>query len=144
MREIQTEMMINAPIEKIWTSLIDFSSYSTWNPFIRHIQGNPAVNEQLTITIKPPNKKPMIFRPKILSLAPYELTWMGHLWLPGIFDGIHRFALLPNADNTVRFMHSEKFSGFLHIPIFSLIAESTKKGFENMNMALKKRAESSS
>lgn len=41
MREIRTEIIIAAPIEKIWAILINFSSYPRWNPFIRNIEGNP-------------------------------------------------------------------------------------------------------
>ena len=39
MREIKTEILIKAPIEKIWAVLVDFSNYSEWNPFIRKIEG---------------------------------------------------------------------------------------------------------
>lgn len=127
MREIQTEIIINAPIEKAWSILTDFSSYPTWNPFIRSISGIPRMNEKLTVTIAPPNKKSMTFRPKILSLSKHELIWEGKLGITGIFDGVHRFLLLPLSNNTIKFIHSEKFSGLFHIPIFNLINESTKE-----------------
>ena len=141
-REIRTEIIINAPIEKIWSILTDFESYSVWNPFIQSIEGRPNINERLVVTIYPPNKKPMTFRPKIISISNYELTWIGNLLLPGIFDGEHHFALIPISDDNTKFLHSEKFSGLLCSPIFGLIGETTKVGFENMNMAFKKQSES--
>jgi len=142
MREIKTEIIINASIEKIWSTLIDFESYSLWNPFIRHIEGKAELNERLAVTIQPPNKKSMVFRPKILSISKYKLIWMGNLLIPGLFDGTHHFALVPTLGEGVKFLHSENFSGLLHRPIFKLMGETTKIGFENMNIALKRQCES--
>lgn len=141
MKEIKTEILINAPIEKIWTTLLDFQSYPTWNSFLRKIEGKPQVGSQLSVTIEPPLKKPMLFKPKVLAASPYEFKWQGNLLLPGIFDGTHRFALERVTDNKTKFIHSEIFTGIFHGPIFNLIANVTQAGFENMNMNLKNYCE---
>jgi hypothetical protein len=138
---IETEIIIDAPIDKIWSILIDFPSYPNWNPFIRAIDGKLQMNEQLTVTIQSSNTKTMRFYPRIITLSEYELIWRGKLGVQGIFDGAHRFKLLP-LDKKVKFIHSEVFTGLLHVPIFNLIGESTKNGFDNMNKVLKNRCES--
>jgi uncharacterized protein YndB with AHSA1/START domain len=43
MKHIKTEILINAPIEKIWAVLTDVSYYSSWNPFITKIDGDAEV-----------------------------------------------------------------------------------------------------
>lgn len=142
MREIITEIIIDADIEKIWSVLLDFKSYSIWNPFIRSIEGTNKEGEEIKVTIQPLNKKPMIFKPHILSISKYEFIWLGKAWnMFNIFCGEHRFLLQPINSKQVKLIHSEIFSGLLHIPIFSLIYQSTKSGFINMNEALKKRCE---
>lgn len=141
MKEIKTEIAINAPIEKIWAVLMDFSAYSTWNPFIRKIMGKAGINEKLAVTIEPPGKKAMTFYPKIVALSEFQFKWVGNLGWPGIFDGTHQFLLIKQTDNQTRLIHSEIFSGILHAPIFKLINHSTHAGFINMNNALKDRCE---
>lgn len=144
MKEIKTEIFIQAPIEKIWSILLDFSAYSAWNPFIRQIDGQSQIDQQLTVTIQPPpGKKLMQFKPRILSMSNYELRWLGTIWRPGIFDGVHSFKLEQSLNNKVKFVHSEKFSGLIHKPLFAMIGKSTEAGFISMNQALKERAEAS-
>jgi hypothetical protein len=141
MRNIKTEILIKAPIEKVWSALTDFSNYSTWNPFIRKIEGTFQKDAKLEITIQPAGQKSMIFRPQIININTYQFEWLGQLGIPGIFDGQHRFELQPNSNEEVRFLHSENFSGLLSTPIFYLMNKSAKAGFEEMNQALKIRCE---
>ena len=144
MQEIQTEIFINAPIEKVWAVLTDLHAYSAWNPFICKVEGNLQLDSPLTVTVQPAGQKPMSFRSKIDSLGEYEFSWLGGVGIPGIFKGLHRFKLEKNANNQVKFIHSERFSGILHWPILYMIGKSTREGFVNMNQALKERCETES
>ena len=141
MKSIKTEILIKAPIEKIWSVLTDFSQYAEWNPFIRKIEGVFQKDARLAITIHPPGQKPMNFRPQIVTMKPHHFEWLGGLGMPGIFDGQHSFELQPHSDGQIKFLHSENFSGLLSTPIFYLIGKSTKEGFEEMNRALQIRCE---
>ena len=142
MKVIKTEIMVDATIDQVWPVLTNFPAYSQWNPFIRGIEGRLAIGERLKVTIQPPQQKAMMFRPKIIALSPYEeLAWKGSLFVPGIFDGVHRFILKKTADNKTLFTHTECFSGLLQIPLFCLIGKSTEQGFQLMNQLLKDRCE---
>lgn len=84
----------------------------------------------------------MTFRPCVLVAdAGRELRWLGRLLLPGIFDGEHSFLIQPLASGKVLLRQSELFSGVL-VPLFrGSLDRDTKRGFEEMNLALKARAE---
>ena len=41
MKEVFSEIDIQAPAERVWQVLTDFASYPEWNPFIRRINGEP-------------------------------------------------------------------------------------------------------
>jgi Polyketide cyclase / dehydrase and lipid transport len=43
MKEIHTEIEINAPGESVWRALTDFAAYPEWNPFIRRVEGERFV-----------------------------------------------------------------------------------------------------
>jgi hypothetical protein len=66
--------------------------------------------------------------------------WLGRLVMPLLFDGRHRFELVPNGDGT-RLIHTEHFTGLLVPLLKKSLDTKTVAGFEAMNTALKARAE---
>jgi len=141
MKEIRTEIKINAPAEKVWNVLSDFEAYPEWNPFVKYIKGTVAVNNKIETHIAPPGANAMTFKPRVLKFdTNKELRWLGHLLIPGLFDGEHIFELMANG-NTTTFVQREEFRGIL-IPLFKKMLDvNTRQGFEAMNKALKERAE---
>jgi hypothetical protein len=85
----------------------------------------------------------MLFCPTVLVAEPNrELRWLGHLLLPGIFDGEHSFVVEPLGEGHVRFIQRERFKGLL-VPFLSKMLDGDiSRGFNEMNRALKLRAES--
>lgn len=142
MLEIVTEIETSASAAGIWSILTDFQSYPEWNPFIRKIEGEPAEGERLVVSIKPPDRRAMTFRPWILAcLENRELRWRGRLLAPGILDGEHFFRIETGTPGATRFIHGETFSGIL-VPLLRRGLEGgTRSGFIAMNQALKSRAE---
>ena len=141
MKQIKTEILINAPIEKIWAVLTNVTYYPSWNPFITNIDGDTAANKKIKVTVKPAGQKPMTFKAHVITKTNYEFVWLGGLAIPGIFNGRHQLCLEAVAPNVVKLIHNEVFSGVLSGLIFAWIGKSTKEGFNNMNQALKQRCE---
>jgi hypothetical protein len=141
MRELRTEIEIDATPERVWQVLTNFDAYREWNPFIRSIEGEPEVGSRLSVRIEPPGARGMTFKPTVRAVDPArELRWLGHLFVPGLFDGEHRLALEPLGGGRSRFVQSERFNGLL-IGLFTKTLAATELGFEQMNQALKRRAE---
>jgi hypothetical protein len=142
MKQLHTQIEIDAPAERVWELLTDFASYPEWNPFIHHISGLLAPGERVQVRLEPPGGRAMTFKPKVLNAEPdRELRWLGHLLVPGLFDGEHSFTIEPLDVNRVRFIQRETFKGLL-VPLFARSLETnTQRGFEEMNRALKERAE---
>jgi hypothetical protein len=140
-RRIETEIEINAPAARVWALLTDFDGMGSWNPFIRSISGTLAQGARLSVRIVPPGKSGMRFKPTVISVRPErELRWLGHLFVPGIFDGEHYFLLEPIGEQRTRLTQGEKFSGVL-LGLLSGTLSATKAGFQAMNMAVKLQAE---
>ena len=143
MKEIYTEIEINASAEKVWRVLTDFAAYPMWNPFVRHVEGDVSVGSHPQVYIEPSGGNGMLFRPTVLVAEPNrELRWLGHLWLPGLFDGEHSFSIKPLGEGHVRFVQRERFKGLLLPFLSKMLDGDIQRGFEEMNRALKLRAES--
>lgn len=142
MKELRSEIEINSPAERVWMLLTDFDSFPQWNPFIRRASGNIQVGERLEVNIQPPGARGMSFKPRVLKAEQdRELRWLGHLMIPGLFDGEHIFTIESLASDRVRFIQREIFSGLLVPLLARRLDAGTLRGFEEMNLALKVRAE---
>ena len=143
MKIIQTEIEINAPVATVWRHLIDFSVYPQWNPFITSAEGDPEADARLKITVVPQGGKPMTFRPVVTRFYPEsELRWVGRLGgLSFLFEGEHYFRLEAVGEGVTHFAQSEEFRGVLVPFVWKSMSKGTRAGFEEMNLALKKRSE---
>jgi hypothetical protein len=142
MKELHSRIEINASEERVWEILTDFASYPQWNPFIRRISGDLEVGERLEVRLEPPDSRGITLRPTVLSAEPNrQLRWVGHLLVPGLFDGEHSLATEPLEQNRVRFVQHEVFKGVLVRLLARSLDTNTLRGFEEMNEALKERAE---
>ena len=142
MKELRTEIEIQASNQRVWQLLTDFASFPQWNPFIRQANGEVKVGAGLVIHLQPSGASGMTFKPNVLKVEPnHELRWLGRLLMPGLFDGEHTFTIETLAANRVRFTQREVFTGLL-VPLFARsLNTDTRRGFEEMNQALKSRAE---
>lgn len=142
MKELCSEIEIQATDEKVWEILTDFASFPEWNPFMRRAVGEPKKGAKLQVHIQPSGASGMTFRPTVLKAEPKrELRWIGRLLMPGLFDGEHILTIERLAENRVRFVQREIFTGIL-VPLFARgLDTDTRRGFEEMNRALKERAE---
>jgi hypothetical protein len=141
MREISTQVDIDATPQRVWEVLTDFPRYAQWNPFIREAVGEARAGTTLALRMFPAKGRPMSFKPRVLAAREgAELRWLGRFILPGIFDGEHQFTLGPH-DGGTRVVQSEKFSGLL-VPMLGSLIDRTVENFQLLNDGLKKRAES--
>jgi hypothetical protein len=141
MREIRTEIEIDAPVERVWKILTDFEDFKQWNPFIVRAEGQPHRGERLSVTIRPPGRRATRFRPIVVALEPNrELRWLGRLVVPGIFDGEHSHEVESLPGGRTRYVQRERFTGILVGVVGGMIRD-TEKGFREMSEALKARAE---
>jgi hypothetical protein len=141
LKELRTEIEIGAPAERVWQILTDFASYPEWNPFVRSINGEVKEGAQLEVYLQPSGARGMTFRPTVLKAEPSrQFSWLGHLFISGLFDGEHAFEI-EQLEDRVRFVQRESFRGLLAPLLLRMLENDTRRGFEEMNAALKSRAE---
>ena len=141
MKELRTEIEFDGTPEGVWAVLADLPAYPEWNPFIEKIDGELRVGGKLDVRLQPVDERGITLHPTVLAAEPgRELRWLGHLMVPGIFDGEHRFQIEPAGPDRVRFTQSEGFGGILLPLLWKKLRDGgTAKGFRAMNEALARR-----
>jgi hypothetical protein len=80
-------------------------------------------------------------KPTVLRPLGQELRWLGRVLGPGIFDAEHAFTIEQLDDGQVRLVQHEQFRGVLVPFMGRSLDRRTLPAFEQMNQALKRRAE---
>jgi hypothetical protein len=143
MREVRTEITIDAPVHRVFQILIDIQRYHEWNPLIVSGRGRVEPGEKLDIAIRLPGKPDIPYVVHILRVVNgREFVWIGHMKMKGILDGMHFFELFPEGANRVRVVQREEFRGLL-VPLVwkSFLDTRMREGFEAVNRNLKELAE---
>ena len=141
MRELTTEIEFDGTPEEAWEVLADLPAYAEWNPFVTRIEGELRPGARLEVRLAPEGERGITLKPEVLAAEPgRELRWIGHLGVPGIFDGEHHFSIEEAGPGRVRFRQDERFGGIL-VPLLwkKLRDGGTAKGFRAMNEALARR-----
>jgi hypothetical protein len=137
MEQLHADITIEAPPAAVWAVLVDLERHTEWNPFMIDVHGDVEVGNRLRVRMKPPGGRATTFKPTVTVVDQGRtFEWLGHLGIPGLFDGRHRFELHDESGAT-RFVQSETFTGIL-VPLFGRsLATKTLAGFEAMNEALR-------
>jgi hypothetical protein len=136
--KIETKIIIDRPIERVWEVFTAFGQYPEWNPFVKELTGEIRKGNQIAIRLPGMRFKPLVLKYNVNE----ELRWKGRLFLPKVFDGEHYFQLRAIDHDRTSFIHGEIFKGILVPLMRKKINTEVKDGFIAMNEALKARVES--
>jgi hypothetical protein len=141
-KQLHTTIEIDATPEQVWQVLTNFAAYPDWNPFITRASGTARPSERLHLRMEPPGGRGVTLRPTVLEADPgRRLRWLGHVLFPGLFDGDHSFTIEPLGDGRVRVIQQEQFRGILVPLAAKSLDRHTLPGLQQLNQALKRRAE---
>jgi hypothetical protein len=139
LKELTTEIEINTSPQRVWKILTDFDKYEQWNPFIHRIVGQAKEGSKIQIRIETPGGKNRKYEPTVTRVEEgRELRWLGKSFL---LNGEHIFVIERLQPERVRLVHREIFDGLLTSFFRRRTDEDIRAGFEEMNKALKERAE---
>ncbi len=148
MKQIRSEIVINAPAVMIWKIIVDFDSYPQWNTFTPRITlGNSDLAEGVEFDLDCRMTERKLLRDEhevILTIDPvsYRLC-MGTSRTKGR-PGIQSFRwqmCRPIDDKKTRFVNYEEFHGPLAPLVYLLYTKKLSKAFRTYCEALKEFAE---
>jgi hypothetical protein len=142
---------IDAPLETVWSVMLDVERYSEWNPFVHRVEcdGAPHVGQPIRLHVRWANGKQLVSPERITAIEPPagETTRSAALayvyeGLParlGLVRGIRWQRLTQEPGGPTHYATVEEFSGpFVRFAGPARVAE----GFARHAAGLKARAES--
>jgi hypothetical protein len=144
-KEVYTQIDIQAPNERVWHILTNFTDFHEWNPFMDQASGEIRQGVIVTIHLQPINTQGMTINPTITKVeSNHELRWLGRFGgIPRLFDGEHILTIesIGNNHNLTHFIQREVYRGVL-VPFYAFqLDTSYRPAFEAMNHALKMKSE---
>ena len=141
--EINEKVEIQAPVEKVWVTIIDFESYFEWNSQLEYLGGKVEPGRQLHLKLSATGAEPYAFKPIISHWEEHkQFAWLARTGLPRIFDGEHFFELEKIDDSITLVTNREEYRGVLSLIMKNLpMMKDAPTGFKKMNVELKNHIE---
>lgn len=140
MKKIETHIQIAASLDSVWGIFSDFEKYNDWNPFLVEVKGALNEGESLKINVVLSNGKTRLAEPKVERVIyGKEVCFLAKRGF--LFTGKHYFIFEATSPAETRVTHGEIFSGILPFLLWHKIEKVFIASFEQMNKALKLRAE---
>lgn len=144
---------IRAPIDRVWSAMIDTARYPEWNPFVIRVDGvsdPPRVGDALSLHVRWANGRTMRSPEELTRIDPpregidgrvraeLEYAFRGFLDRFNLVRGRRSQRLLRLDEHTTRYESEEVFEGWLArgVPLANV-----QDGFERHARALARRAE---
>ena len=144
MREIKTEIVISAPVPKVWNVLTNFNGWQEWNPVVNKTSGTSTLGSELSIVMKGEDGNDGAKYAPVVTISeePKSFCWRAKMMAEFLFTNEKVFELEKTASGT-RLIHKELFKGLL-VPIFwGKINGGVPDILNSMNSALKTQVEQS-
>jgi len=137
MPQVLTSIAIAAPVERVWTALVDAERYDEWNPIMRDVRGRFTEGSPIGFRIKV-GRLTVPISAKVVRADGTELRWEGGT---SRVKGSHYFHLEPLADGRTRLVHGEEFQGAPFVLAWPLLQGDLRTGYGALNAALKRHCE---
>jgi hypothetical protein len=111
--KIATEIMLQAPPEKIWNTIIDFPTYPEWNRFLKAVRGQAVPDAPLEVDIHYYGKDVQKQSGVVTGLiAPKYFSWVWkHKWGPWFLSAEHVIRLKDKEDGRTVFFQEMYYTG---------------------------------
>lgn len=142
MREIRSEIEINAPMSEVWDILMAFDKWSDWNPTVNHANGTATLGSKVNLTMTGPGGNDgQKYSADITTFeAPRSFRWRAVMMAGFLMANDRTFELEPSGEGT-KLVNTEHFSGLMVSLFWGKLKGFVPDSLKSMNEALKANAE---
>jgi S-(hydroxymethyl)glutathione synthase len=141
-KTLKTEITINASPQTVWSIMDNLNAYPEWNQLVPELQGRTTVDSVVNGKLVQPNMPVIPLAPTITRIVgARELRWISVVPGDEGFSAEHYFILTPTKDGGTHLIHNEDFDGPGVEMMWEGIDSNSRAAYNQMNEALKERAE---
>lgn len=138
---VQASSIINAPLERVWSVLVDIERYGEWNTFVPSMQSSFQVGSLLTMRVQMRRGLQVKSVETITAIEPQRLLSWKTRYPHWLLQG-DRYQVVTAIDaNTTQYWTRESFTGILTPLLKALLGTDLQRGFDAVAQNLKERAE---
>lgn len=139
---IHTEIIIDAPFDRVRELLADTGLYPQWHPLFPLVTGKMEVGEQIEVTVALPEIKDFKVQATIREYSDgRSLCWRYRYRLPGLFSWTYRYEIKVLERERVKFVQDSVYAGLL-APLYHLGMKSgLQRGIAELNKAVQRWGE---
>lgn len=142
MRVIETSIVIQAPIERVWTILTELDNYRNWNPFIIDACGQLVAGQKIqfhkAMRVSPISHDSTV---TVFNSDTHRLCWTT-TWVHALlFRTINSFSVEALDEKSACLVQVESQQGLVSILSLPTMRHSLRSSMISMNKALKRQAE---
>ena len=136
-KSVHSELIINAPVEKVWQVLTDTGKYPEWNPTMKLLEGEMKEGNTLKYQFTQDAENISEIPAQVKKVIPNQLLNQGD-GLPFVITYNHKYILEPIDHGTKITIH-EDYDG-IYVPFWN--PQPVEAAYARLNKALKERVES--
>ena len=140
-RKVRAEVEIEAPIERVWSILLDLERYSLWNPFTARVESTLQVGDPIHLYPRLIGKRPMHRVERVSRNEPYHLCWDLTMGAAFLLTAERCQTLTPLSGDRTHYITEDRFRGLLTPLVMAIFGRAMQRGFEECAKGLKKQAE---
>lgn len=143
MASVRSEVEIDAAPERVFDILVDLAAYPEWNPFTPRVESSLELGAPVHLHVRLRGKK-LSHRVEYVSALerPSRLCWGASIGARFLLRAERCQTLEPLADGRTRYVNEDVLSGPLAPLAMWSFGGAMQRGFDDVALALKKRAES--
>ncbi len=132
-REVSASAEIDAPIDRVWATLVDFERYPTWNRFTPEVHATLEVGAPVHMQVDMPRRSRRRMTEWINRVdPPRTLCWGVHLGSRWLLCA-NRWQQLETLDeDRTRYHTVDRLSGLLAPLVMLLYGEPMRRGFQSV------------
>jgi len=139
---VRAEIQIDAPPERIFDILTDLKSYGAWNPFTPRVESTLRLGDPVHLHVRLLGSR-LSHRVEYVSRneRPVALCWGAAIGAPFLLRAERCQRLERIDERRTRFVNEDVLRGWLAPLAMRLFGPAMQRGFEDVAIALKQRAE---
>jgi hypothetical protein len=141
-RSVRAEILIDAPIERVWQILCDLGRYGEWNPFTPRVESSLRIGDPIHLHVRLVGERLMHRIEWVTRNEPHALCWDMKMGVRALLTAERCQVLTAQDEGRTRYVTEDRFTGLLTPIVFALFGRAMQRGFEDCARGLKKRAES--